>query len=57
MFKRLHGREAYGGGTGAGLTLVWKIIKRHKGDIWLESEPDKGTTFFFTLKEKPNAGQ
>lgn len=56
MFKRLHQRDAYEGGTGAGLTLAWKIIKRHKGDIWLKSKPGEGTTFFFTLKEKPNAG-
>lgn len=55
MFKRLHQRDEYGGGTGAGLTLVWKIIKRHKGHIWLKSKPREGTTFFFTLKEKPNA--
>ncbi|MBC8090725.1 MAG: cyanobacterial phytochrome A, partial [Pseudonocardia sp.] len=49
MFKRLHGRDAYGGGTGAGLTIVKKVIDRHQGQVWLSSTPGAGTTFFFTL--------
>ena len=49
LFKRLHPRDAYGGGSGAGLTIVQKVIERHGGRIWLESTPGAGTTFFFTL--------
>lgn len=49
LFKRLHGKNKYGGGTGAGLTLVKKIVERHQGQIWLESTPKQGTTFWFTL--------
>ncbi|MFA6014368.1 MAG: ATP-binding protein [Gallionellaceae bacterium] len=49
IFKRLHEQSKYGGGTGAGLTIVKKIIERHGGHIWLESVPGAGTTFYFTL--------
>lgn len=49
IFKRLHGREKFGGGTGAGLTIVKKIIERHNGRIWVESTPGEGTAFCFTL--------
>lgn len=49
IFRRLHGRDEYGGGTGAGLTLVRKHVKRHGGRLWLESTPGEGTCFYFTL--------
>jgi len=49
MFKRLHGREDFGGGTGAGLTIVRKLVERHRGQVWLESIAGEGSTFFFTL--------
>ncbi len=49
IFKRLHEREDYGGGTGAGLTIVRKLVERHGGQISVESEPGAGSRFLFTL--------
>ncbi|MFO1500639.1 MAG: GAF domain-containing protein [Verrucomicrobiota bacterium] len=49
MFKRLHGRTEYGGGAGAGLAIVKKLVERHRGCVWLDSALGEGSTFFFTL--------
>jgi signal transduction histidine kinase len=49
IFKRLHGRDKYGGGSGVGMSIARKIVERHGGDIWIESEPGVGTTVLFTL--------
>lgn len=49
IFKRLNEEDDSVKGTGVGLTYVKKIIDRHSGEIWLESIPGVGTTFFFTI--------
>lgn len=55
LFKRLHGRDAFGGGVGAGLTIVQKLVQRHGGCVWLEAMPGLGSTFYFTLPGLPSA--
>lgn len=50
LFTRLHNRDSYEG-TGIGLAYCIKVVKKHNGNIWVDSELGEGSTFYFTISK------
>ena len=50
IFRRLHARDKFGGGSGTGLTIAKRIVEPHGGHMWIQSLPGQGSTFFFSMR-------